>query len=326
MKAYPSSAEGWMTFLLGGAASTADLEALERWRRENPRLGRELDLLRQGWDAAAGLLAEPVVAESVASTGGELVAFPSRRRGPALWLAAALATVVALSLLWGRTTAPPTELFTARGEQRTVTLRDGTALQLNTGTRLTVSADEKRIEIEDGEAYFDVTPQGREPFHVLAGRVAIQVVGTEFNVLRRPGGGVAISVPEGRVEVSLPEVDAETYTVTVGQAVEVPAAGSAVRYLRDPSELRRVEAWRAGKIELDRTPLVDAVAELSRYAPVSIELADASLEAVPVSGVFRIDRMADVDSLVFALESSLPVAARHVDGTLRIFKEPRTGS
>lgn len=66
-----------------------------------------------------------------------------------------------------------------------VTLSDGTRIWLNSLSRLTVPDDfgktDRTVNIT-GEAYVEVAPDPRRPFHVRVGDVDIQVLGTAFNV------------------------------------------------------------------------------------------------------------------------------------------------
>src|SRR5438876_952340 len=56
----------------------------------------------------------------------------------------------------------------------------------------------------DGEALFDVVADGARPFRVLIDRSEIRVLGTRFNVYRKPSGDVLVTVLNGAVEVQHP--------------------------------------------------------------------------------------------------------------------------
>src|SRR5204863_1747502 len=125
------------------------------------------------------------------------------RRG---WLAAgglAAAATIALSILPPSVLSPPTQSFaTATAEHRSVTLADGSTLDLNAGTRLTVTLGvrERRVVMAEGEAVFDVAPDKSRPFLIAAGDRTVRVVGTRFDVRRR-AGRLSVTVERGLVEV-----------------------------------------------------------------------------------------------------------------------------
>lgn len=78
-------------------------------------------------------------------------------------------------------------LSTPVGGQYQVTLPDGSKVWLNAATTLKYpsrfAADERRVEI-DGEAYFEVAKNDKQPFHVvLSDNSSITVLGTHFNVM-----------------------------------------------------------------------------------------------------------------------------------------------
>jgi transmembrane sensor len=92
---------------------------------------------------------------------------------------------------------------TAISQQRTVTLADGSAVQLNTHTRLEVQLSGKLRELHllEGEALFTVAHDTTRPFEVHVGEAVVRAVGTQFNI-RRDVRDTTVSVLEGAVHVS----------------------------------------------------------------------------------------------------------------------------
>lgn len=126
---------------------------------------------------------------------------PARRRFAIAACAAVLSVIVGFAL-WMR--ADQSVLYvTETGEQRTVTLVDGSVVQLNSRSRLRVSFSEqvRRVELLDGQALFEVAKNPARPFVVESGKTSVQAVGTQFDVYRKSTGTV-VTVLEGRVAVS----------------------------------------------------------------------------------------------------------------------------
>ena len=88
------------------------------------------------------------------------------------------------------------------GERRSITLADGSTVDLNARSQLRVefSKTERRVELLDGQALFQVTKDMQRPFIVHSGDAMVRAVGTQFDVYRKTHG-TTITVLEGRVAV-----------------------------------------------------------------------------------------------------------------------------
>src|SRR5262249_55664948 len=104
-------------------------------------------------------------------------------------MAAAMALVVWSAFLYFR----PSDVKTGVGEQRLIVLEDRSRVMLNTATRILVRYDahERHIDLESGEALFEVAPQSGRPFVVTAGERSVKALGTSFAV-RREADQVAV--------------------------------------------------------------------------------------------------------------------------------------
>jgi transmembrane sensor len=100
--------------------------------------------------------------------------------------------------------AAPNEYFrTAVGQTRTVSLRDGSLITLNTGTRVEVTylPERREVFLSQGEASFDVAPDAKRPFYVFAARRQFEAIGTKFNVRAISPVNAELTVTEGEVKV-----------------------------------------------------------------------------------------------------------------------------
>jgi transmembrane sensor len=217
------------------------------------------------------------------------------RRG---WLVAgglAAAATVALAVMPFGALAPATQSFaTAKGEHRTVKLADGSTIELNAGSRLTVTLGrhDRRVVMPQGEAVFDVVADKARPFMIAAGDRTVRVVGTRFDVRRR-GTELSVTVERGVVEVR-PSGDAtgRVFRLHPGQRLDAAQGASAVQLsLADP---QAVQSWRAGRLIYRDQPLGDVVADLNEQYQQPIILEDAALAQIRVSGVLVLDNQAAV--------------------------------
>lgn len=85
-------------------------------------------------------------------------------------------------------------------------LGDGSVFQLNDHARMRVNFTDaaRRIVLDGGEAYFDVSPDVLRSFDVEAGNVKLVAKGTAFSVTKDDEGQVQTTVKRGVVEVQVP--------------------------------------------------------------------------------------------------------------------------
>lgn len=192
---------------------------------------------------------------------------------------------------------------TRAGEQKVASLQDGSRLALNTDTRVDVrfDADRRRIDLEHGEAMFEVAHDASRPFVVVAGDTQIRAIGTIFTV-RRTRDDVVVTLIKGRVAVSnaraRPGGPADAVVMLrPGEKLTEPVQGTT---RVEPESIEAATAWRRGQAMFDDTPLGTAVTELNRYGGPQIVVDDPRVAALPVSGVFATNA-ADFAEAVAAL-------------------------
>ncbi|GFE82319.1 protein FpvR [Steroidobacter agaridevorans] len=208
------------------------------------------------------------------------------------------------------------------GEQRRVVLADHSTVTLNTDTVLTVklSDQSRRIEMQRGEAFFSVAHDTSRPFEVIAAGGLVRAVGTEFGVQMKRDG-VTVSVLEGAVVV-LPKASdpvAGVPHLTANMAVSYRGGGGIGEV--QAADVRRITAWREGKLVFDQVPLADAIAEFNRYSPRKVQVSSASVGSRPVSGVLQIG---DMSSLRFLLQESLGLKLIDQGDTLLLQAAPES--
>jgi transmembrane sensor len=145
-----------------------------------------------------------VIPFSTVSRAGETRAadasrVPRHRR--LLATAACAVAIVAGAVAWWHGQLYPL-YSTDIGERRSLTLADGSTVDLNSRSSIRVefSGTERRIEMRDGQALFQVVKDKSRPFIVQAGAATVRAVGTQFDVYRKHSG-TTVTVLEGRVAV-----------------------------------------------------------------------------------------------------------------------------
>jgi len=284
------SAAAWVVRLEAGDLGDAEAVAFDAWLSAGPENAAAFDAalaVSQAYAAAAG---------DVARSLSERRAVPSRVGRRAFIGVGAVAAAAALAVVVGPQLAgPQTDTYvTAKGERRTVQLADGSTVDLNGGTRLSVRfmRDGRHVTLAEGQAVFDVTHDARRPFLVAAGDRTVRVVGTQFDV-RHLGGKVSVTVARGAVEVRPAGGAAgKAYRLHPGQRLDHVEGEAATRVAAaEPGE---VLGWRSGRLVYRQQPLSEVIADLNQQFSTPIRIEDAELAATPISGVLVLDDQAAV--------------------------------
>jgi transmembrane sensor len=288
-------AADWLVRLQASDLDEAEAVAFDAWLSADPANAAAYDAtlaVALEFDAAADEIAQDLQAaparRAFAARGGWIVA-------GGLAAAAAIALAVIPAGLVGSTAQT---YATGKGQHHTVKLADGSTIELNAGSRLSVTLGrhERRVVLPEGEALFDVAADASRPFLIAAGDRTVRVVGTRFDVRHR-GAALSVTVERGVVEVR-PAGDApgKVYSLRPGQRLDTEARTSAAPVVVQLSTVdpQQVESWRTGRLVFRDEALGDLVADLNQQFATPITLADPALARTRVSGVLVLDDQAAV--------------------------------
>jgi transmembrane sensor len=195
------------------------------------------------------------------------------------------------------------DYHTATGERRDLRLADGSRLLLNTRSAVDVRFDgeQRLIQLHAGEVlvttHLDpMTPP--RPFRVVTAQGSILALGTRFTV-RVDDGLSTVAVLEKAVEVSPWQQRELRQRVTAGERISFGT--------RDIGALQTsaddAAAWENGRLIVVDRPLVEVLAELSRYRSGHLGCSPA-IAHWRISGAFPLD---DTDEALLALAESFPL-------------------
>jgi transmembrane sensor len=327
----------WAWRLDANPVSAAEQSAFDSWLRRDPRHRRAYDELSAVWNALDGL-AEAKRDEKIATFSVKSQRFMLHGRGRWWAAAAALLLVVLGGTMWLQRGNESQTLATAVGQQRNVTLADGSIVTLNTNTIVETNLRRhvREIYLRKGEAHFQVAHDRSRPFLVHAGDAVVRAVGTQFEVRLMGDSHVDVVVNEGRVEVQSTPVlaaaanptgsaspkhslaPARVHTLAAGQELSSQSGDYAVIPV-STVELSSALAWREGAIVFEGQPLSQAIAEIERYTDARIVISDAQTADMRVGGRFR---TGDIQEFFDALQTALPVSVRRASNGV-IFIEAR---
>ncbi len=232
-----------------------------------------------------------------------------RRRFRPLAAAAALALLSWVGYFVLQTS---TQQYTTRvGEQRSLTLADGSQIHMNVDTVLKVnySDRERGIRLTSGEAIFEVANDPARPFIVHTPTADVRALGTQFNVYQR--NTTVVSVLQGRVQVKTGARDSRD--LAAGEEVQIARGRIQPRAHPDAS---KTAAWRQGRLYVDEMPLAEIVREFNRHGgPVRLRLEGIPAGAYRFGGTFDAD---DPAAFVDLLERQSDLQVQRAEGEIVI--------
>lgn len=275
----------WVAKLHGPGRSAAMDRDFKAWLAASDAHQHAFERCTEVWQEVPRLS----VADACTAVGRQHPAAPRR----AVAAAAAVAAVAAIAVASTYFQSTHDTYGTGIGEYRQVLLADGSRLHLNATTRLKVALDEdmRTVEVQAGEALFEVAKDPARPFVVRAGAHEVRALGTVFVVRRAQSAPDAMSVTliEGKVEVTAvqpTQAMPSPIALEPGQRIQAPAAGATL--LLDRPRLDQATAWTRMELALEDVALDDAVSEVNRHGRRLVALADdPTLRDLRVSGVFR---------------------------------------
>lgn len=256
----------------------------------------------------------------------------------ASFLFMALAAGIVVERTWFNTpvevASTSQKVVTGVGEQKSLTLADGSEVHLNTNSVVTVTLSDKAREIVllKGEAHFTVAHDKRRPFTVTAGNNTVTAVGTAFNMQYVNDNAFELVVTEGRVLVK--DRFAQTQSSRSLFSSE-PVIGEGLLMFSGEKAIIRGEvenkknltqndidddlAWQKGMIVFKGEPLEQALAEIGRYTSLRFSISDDRLKQRRVAGYFKVG---DIDGLLNALKNSFNIEHEKINETTITLSAP----
>ena len=209
--------------------------------------------------------------------------------------AVAVVGVFGAGVVWMRS-RPIDEVYaTAVGGHETLKLVDGSKIELNTDTvlRTRITAHERNIWLDRGEAFFQVKHDVVHPLVVFAGNRRVTDIGTSF-LIRRDEVKVEVALVEGRAQVDALDGQTRAPSIQMMPGDVVIASANHVEMEKKPfSELASILSWRRGLLVFKHKTLADAAVEFNRYNGKKLVIADTAAARLQIGGTFQSDNIGD---------------------------------
>lgn len=189
-------------------------------------------------------------------------------------------------------------------------LSDGSQIYANVDTSLTVRYTllRRTVDLDRGEAFFEVTSNTWRPFTVATSQATVKVTGTSFNVVAG-AGETEVAVRSGHVQVT--PVDGTMTALLAGQMLSVKRHGVPVQ-----TSAHEPWSWREGVLVIHDASLQEVMQTLQRYALPPVIFNDTRAPLYRLSGTIDLTEPAQ---FIHALPSLVPVRVlEKTDGTLMI--------
>jgi transmembrane sensor len=242
--------------------------------------------------------------------------------------AAAAALVLALgSAAWLREPLQAWDAYTADvSTPRSVALPDGTWLQIDRGSVLTVRMDaqQRQIDVLRGGAMFDVGHDPSRPLRVQLGADVLQDIGTVFDA-HRADDGARVTVVSGHVKVwqssdaswGAPDLPLGTRALAdlgAGQQANMHRDGSLNLIVRH-ADLAESTAWLPTDIHFEHASVAEVARRFNAYSVKPLVIDDTRIGTTRISGRFH---ARDVEAFIAYLHSMPGVRVIRGDSDIRI--------
>lgn len=178
------------------------------------------------------------------------------------------------------------------GQRVKLTLADGSQVWLNSKSKFSFPAGfnaSNRLVKLNGEAYFEVAPNKKQPFIVQTAHAAVTVKGTKFNLYAYENEeNVETTLLEGKVTFSESSARGQSKDLLPHQQLVYNASNGDIK-ITDNVNDKDVVSWVSGAYFFNNVTIRDIIARLTHYYDVEVEVKDSSILDYTCIGKFRLD-------------------------------------
>jgi len=297
---YENNIHAQIIRLFTGEAGPEDKKLIEAWLNQSPENSNLFTELKDIWlssgikgnadhynvEEAVRLFKEKISSEKQA----KILRFPVYQ---IIKYAAIAILILALpiSFFIGRQSGPATDSFTTvscpLGDKSSVVLPDSSRVWLNSGSKLTFSNNFKkgiRQVYLEGEAYFTVTKDKKNPFNVKTSGIEVEVIGTEFNLKAYPDEGqVSTTLINGCVKIS----SESRQTILKPNQKLIYDKNEGKMALVELDDTAPETEWKDGRLVFRSESLAGLELKLERWFDVDIVFADEEVKQRRFTGILE---------------------------------------
>lgn len=209
------------------------------------------------------------------------------------WIAAVL--IVGVSVSWWYTKTEKNNAVSVTQDTHKESLKsytnkdfihlpDGSTVQLNDSSQLTIASDfgsNTREVTLKGEAFFDIKKDPEHPFIIHSGKVTTKVLGTAFNINARVNY-VTVTVTRGVVEVG----DGERIFSKLRKQQQIKVDERQMSFEKSDIEDLKSALWASKNFIFDNITVEEALVQLAERYDMKVVFVDQAIRKCRISAWF----------------------------------------
>lgn len=185
---------------------------------------------------------------------------------------------------------------TLPGQKSTITLRDGTVVWLNSGSKISYLSnynDSLRIIELVGQAFFEVFEDKTKPFIVKCRNLKVETLGTSFDVNGYDNSYIHVNLLSGSVRLSMSDVaEHKNLILNPGEYSVVDSNNNFIdKGIFDPKE---VLAWKEGRLIFKDASIEEIIPKLELWYGVKIVNFLSINTEKPFTGTFEKENLDNI--------------------------------
>ncbi|KJF45181.1 FecR family protein [Draconibacterium sediminis] len=304
-------------FALNQLVNQTEIEEIVSWIEASAENKEEFETLKNLWAIAGFANYDSYVSVKqgkVVSLNRKRSILLSLTKYAAIFVLAFLVGSISVYLI-GKQEVPEyalNEIIVPEGESAEVYLSDNTHVWLNSGTKLTYPAQfdgETRDVQLSGEAYFDVTHNSENPFHVKTTNLTVKVLGTSFNMeAYEEARDVNITLVEGKI--NLQNNAGEVLTeLAPGENAEFNLTQKKINISKVDTEF--YTSWKDGYLVFKDETLEEIAEKFERWYNVNVVFDDEKIKQLRYTGTILkskpIDQVLEILKYTTGIEYSIEI-------------------
>ena len=276
----------------------------ERWKQQSPQHAGAALRMQDVINRLLALREQSVPAKAAlnAAFAGRKAVTPRKQALRALLIAGCLALPTTLILKSHYPEHWLADISTGPNDWKTQRLADNSTITLSGTSALNVhfDAQERRIELLQGEVLIEVAHDSARPFLVQTAQGSMRALGTRF-VVKRQGDTTVLSMLQSRVAAQSAN---EQQTLEVGAGSQALIRRNSVELSGTVSPASINQAWERHQLVVENQPLPQVLDEISRHRRGHLQFDRTALAGLRVSAVLPLD---DTDRALQLIADTLPL-------------------